>query len=487
MTEIKPDTPHLAFAEQAESYNLVDHFYRGVKTVREQREEYLPKTKGMIDETDKKKASDRYNAFVMRATFPGIFRHTVSSIVGVSSQKPPETVEVPAKWEAVIDCATPEGDDLRGLHNICVRQLAKFGRVGFLTDLRQDDAETPVVVPYYANQIINWRHTVIKGKRKLSLLVLKKTESVAGQDYWEDTQKEVVEVYELHEGVGVVLRRFEHDHGQDSKGWVEVEVDQPKMARQKETQLVEADGQRSTGFRLPEIPFTPATPFGLHINPVDPPFLDLAMKLKDIYITSANYRESLSMYEPTPVFIGYDPIDVEEGKTPKYLGVGRSVYLPQGGDAKMLEYNGPTISNIRQALIDDAQEAERLATQPFERMTSQAESGESKKERARAKTNVIREIHITTGLAITEALRKAARWLGDNEEAVKYDLSDDLDSSPMAPAELREITSSYLSGILTDQDVHSKLKAGGMTNLDFDEWMVLREGGETGGLPDKVT
>lgn len=320
----------------------------------------------------------------------------------------------------------------------------------------------------------------MNGKRQLTLLVIKKQESVEGDNYWADKVRDIVEVYELRRN-GLVLRRFvKSDDKKDE--WVEqTDVKQPRMRKQATGAEAVGDGNGS-GFRLPEIPFTPITPQGLQIDPVDPPFLDLVHKLKDIYIGSANYREAISMYEPTPVFIGLDPIDIEEGKGPKYLGVGHAVYIPQGGDAKMLEYHGDTIKDIRQSLIDDAGEADRLATQPFERMTAQAESGESKKEKAKSKTNVIREIHLNTANGIQEALRKGARWLGEDPEKVIFSVADDLDNQEMNPAELKELISANLAGLIPDFDAYTQLKAGGKTVMTYEEWKAAREGGETGAL-----
>lgn len=479
MTEIKPDTPHPDFSAQSENYELVKDFYKGVGAVRGKGEGHLPKTAGMINEEDQDKAGRRYKAFVMRATFPGIFKHTVSSVVGITTQKEPSEYKVPSSWDALEGCATRDGHGLRGLQSLCVRQLSKMGRVGLMTDLRSDEDQAPVIVPFYSDQIINWRTSVVNGKRQLTLLVIKKQEAVQGDNYWSDNVRDVVEVYDLARS-GLVLRRFVKDG--EKKEWVEqADVKQPRMRRQA-TGAEAVSDKSGDGFRLPEIPFTPITPQGLQIDPVDPPFLDLVHKLKDIYIGSANYREALSMYEPTPVVTGLTQEWIEGGFAPKYMGVGRVWTLPVNSSAEMLEYRGDNIKDIRQALIDDAGEADRLATQPFERVTSQAESGESKKEKAKSKTNVIREIHLNTAAGIQEALRKGARWLGENPDNVVFKVADNLDNQEMDPSELKELINANLSGLIPDFDAYTLLKAGGKTTMTYEEWKAAREGGETGAL-----
>lgn len=479
MTEIKPDTPHPEFSAQSENYELVKDFYKGVGAVRAKGETHLPKTAGMINEDDQRKADRRYKAFVMRATYPGVFRHTVSSVVGITTQKEPSQYEVPASWDSVEQCATRDGIGLRGLQALCVRQVSKMGRIGLMTDLRSDQDQVPVIVPFYSDQIINWRTAVVDGKRQLTMLVIKKQEAVQGDDYWSDKMHDVVEVYELTRA-GLLLRRFVKSD--DKKEWEEQPgVKQPRMRKQATGAEVIKDDSGG-GFRLPEIPFTPITTQGLQIDPADPPFLDLVHKLKDIYIGSANYREALSMYEPTPVVTGLTQEWIQGGFAPKYMGVGRVWTLPVNSKAEMLEYQGRNITDIRQALIDDAGEADRLATQPFERVTSQAESGESKKEKAKSKTNVIREIHLNTANGIQEALRKGARWLGEDPEKVIFAVADDLDNQDMRPDELKELVSANLSGLIPDFDAYTQLKAGGKTTLTYDQWKAAREGGETGAL-----
>lgn len=484
MTGIKPDTPNAGFSAQADNYEMVTDFYRGVGAVRAKGEGYLPKTSGMINAEDQTKAGKRYEAFVARATFPGILRHTVSSIVGVTTSKEPKSFKIPAAWKSIEECVTQQGENLQGFRGSLVGELSKLGRVGIMTDLRSEEDPVPVLTPFYANQIINWRSAVIGGKIMLTLLVIKKQEDVEGGEYWEDTTLDVIEVFSL-EKTGVLKRRFEKKKaatGKDSE-WTEVDVGQPRSKKQATGAETTADIEgRLNGFRLMEIPFTPLNTEGISINPVDPPFLDLTHKLKDIYCGSANYREAMSMYEPTPVVSGMTKEWIDADLAPKYLGVGALWKLPVGAEAKMLEYMGPNIRDIRQALMDDSAEAERLATQPFEKMSAAPESGESKKEKSKAKTNVIREIHLSAGAGIQEALRKGARWTGENEDGVEYTVADDLDNVVMSPAELTALTSSNLAGIMIDEDTHARLKAGGYSNVSFEQWQAAREGGETGAL-----
>lgn len=484
MSEIKPDTAHTEYQAQAAHYEMMRDFYRGVGAVREKGETYLPKTQGMINAEDQKKADARYKAFVSRATYPGVFRHTVSSIVGVTTAKAPQVIDIPASWGDIEECATTEGEPLKALQGRCVRELSKMGRMGLMTDLRSPDEPTPVITPFFAHQIINWRMALDDGKWVLTLLVLRKSEAIEADEYWNDGTLEVVESFELLRG-GVLKRRFEKRpaaNGQSNE-WVEVATAQPRAKTQQTgAEATQDEAGRLNGFRLMEIPFTPLNTNGISIDPVDPPFLDLVNKLRDIYIGSANYRESMSMYEPTPVVTGLTEEWIKAGLAPQYMGVGAIWLLPHGADGKMLEYTGPNISDIRQALMDDTAEAERLATQPFERMTAAPESGEARKERAKVKTNVIREIHLAAGAGVQEALRKAARWTGENDEAVVYKVADDLDQVDMSPAELRELTSSWMAGLVPDMDAHSRLRSGGYTQLDYEKWRSEREGGETGAL-----
>lgn len=483
---IKPDAPHPEFGLQAAHYEMVADFYRGVSAVRDKGTRYLAKTAGMRNASDPHSAEERYKAFVGRATFPGIFRQAVSAIVGVATQKEPQELAIPDEWESLDTLATRDGDGLRGLQARIVREMAIKGRVGVLTDLRSDVDQTPIFVPFMAEQVINWRTALIDGKRQLTLLALKKYEDRPGAEHWDDASVEVVDLYALGRG-GVTLRKFEKRPGRAGDEWVEVPAIQPRSARQAGTEATTDEAGRINGFRLREIPFVIGTPHGIGPEPIDPPFLDLVLKLQDIYAGSANYREAQSMYEPTPVVTGMTAEWIDSGYAPSSMGVGVSWLLPQGADAKMLEYSGPTIANIRQCLMDDAADAAKLAMQPFEQLMQGPESGEAKRQRAKVKANVLREIHLSAAKVIEESLRIGARWTGFNPEEIFFTVADDLDDAEMTPEELRETTAAWLSGSLTDPDLYALLKKGGKTKLTFEEWQAEQEGGSIGSAGSEPT
>lgn len=481
--EIKPDTTHVDYEAQRLNYELVRDFQKGVAAVRSKQETYLPKTPGMIYAPDEMKSTgkinQRYSAYVRRASFPGMLKLTVSSIVGICTNKDLKELKLPPEWKDVEDCATRESDSLKALQAQAVRELSQTGRFGLITDILSSEDTRPVLVPLKSEEIINWRVGVINGKKQLTLVTLLGYEEVEGSEVWEDKKLKTVIEYRLT-GSGVTLRKWIQLQGEKELEWQEVDIAQPLSKRQGiNSQRV--DSERGSGFRLTEIPITIVTPEGLGPEPVDPPFVDLAYKLQDIYQSSANYREALAMYEPTPVFIGYTEDWIEENMTPKYLGAGASVLMPPGGDAKMLEYSGPTIANIRLAIQDDVIEAEKLASQPFEKQTSNIESGESRKEKAKAKANFIREIHQAAADLIEEALRKAARWTSKSENAVIFKVSDQLSDVEMDAASIKELRESWLTGFTTDEDAFNRLRQAGLTvHKSKDEWRDAIDQGETG-------
>lgn len=148
---------------------------------KEKRKVYLPSP----DDSSDTIAVERYDQYIKRAVYTNFTGRTKNALVGAAFRKKPE-LELPSELEYLLDDATGDGLSLEQLAKDELSNLLETGRGFFLVDFPQTDDGLSVeqvqamqlqasIVPYAAESVINWKTTVINGRKYLSLVVLEES------------------------------------------------------------------------------------------------------------------------------------------------------------------------------------------------------------------------------------------------------------------------------------------------------------------------
>ena len=154
--------------------------YSGTDAIHAAGTAYLPRLGGQKDA--------EYDAYQLRAAFFNSVARTTHGLVGSVFRRPFEVKADSGQSPELPTSVTLDGETFGELARQVVEELVIVGRVGVLVDLPKDSTQGTegYCVIYRAEQIINWRTVVEKGKRKLSLVVLREqTETVNANDPYE--------------------------------------------------------------------------------------------------------------------------------------------------------------------------------------------------------------------------------------------------------------------------------------------------------------
>lgn len=277
---------------------------------------------------------ERYKAYVLRANFVNFTGHTKEGMVGMAFRKKPE-LSLPETIEYLESNVNGDGLSFQQLAQDVVGDILETGRYGILVDypfaesgLTQAEVRNLQLrasfKQYLAESIINWRCETIGGVNKLTMAVLAEPTEIQEDEF---SSKEVMyhRVLLLKEGVYVQNLYDDEDN-------------LVVYGEEKEADIIP---RKSDGSTWDEIPFMFMGSENNDKTVDKSPLYDIAEINVAHYRNSADYEESSFMVgQPTPVISGltqsWVEANFEEGV---FLGSRRSIPLPEGGSADLLQAN----------------------------------------------------------------------------------------------------------------------------------------------------
>jgi len=231
-----------------------------------------------------------------------------------------------------------------------------------------------------------------------------------------------------------------------------------KNARGEEEWVIETDGTMD----ISRIPLATAYAERTGFMVSDPPLLDLALENIGHYQVRSDRRNSLHIAGvPIPVTIG-----LREGEA---MPVGSSfgINLPVGGDAKYLEPNGASLSEMREELRDIEQRMAALGLAMLQRDTRAAETAEARRiEKSETDSSLSTAARLLAAAA-TEALSYHAEWL-DLDAGGTCAVNRDFDAQLLDPAMIRELRAMVADGQLSLETLWEMLEKGEILPESFD-------------------
>ena len=453
---------HPSYTKSSPDWNLMADVHEGERTIKEHGPKYLPVTSGQNADgmSSGQPGKAAYDAYVGRAVFPNSVKDAVEAMLGVMHHKPP-VIELPAAMEPMLESVTLFGESLELLLQRINEQQLITGRIGLLLDVADQSpvGTLPYIATYQAGTILNWDDgkVGVPLKQVLNLVILDESENVRIANFeWEFKKKYralILGDVITNESTGIYSTGMFDD---ESAGFNAIELVQPSIG----------------GKTLDEIPFVFINAKDIVPEPDAPPLLGLGRLALTIYRGEADYRQSLFMQgQDTLVVIGAVGGGVE-GETVFRTGANASIELPAGAgnDAKYIGVDSEGLKEQRAALENDYRQASEKSGQLIDSVSREKESGDALKIRVAARTATLNQIVLAGAFGLEQILKKAARWLGQDDSKVKVHPNLDFADDSLDGKTLNEwMTAKALGAPISLRTIHDRMKERELTDLDFEE------------------
>lgn len=277
----------------------------------------------------------RYDQYKIRANFVNFTGHTKDGFLGMVYRKPPE-VELNSAIDYLVDNADGQGLSLLQLLQGVTSDVLEVGRHGLLTDFPPSAGGTQAqtaglkakIVQYDAENIINWRTSIISSHTVLTLVVLVEEVEKVDDDGFSTKIVKWHRALLLKDGI-YVQQLFDEDD--------------KIVAFKDEDEVIQTDivPRKADGSTWDEIPFTFVGSIDNSPTPDKAPLYDMAEINISHYRNSADFEESSFIVgQPTPVLAGLTQAWVDDVmKDGVMLGSRSAILLPESGSASLLQAN----------------------------------------------------------------------------------------------------------------------------------------------------
>lgn len=424
---------------------------RGSVAIKEKRHIYLPvPDPETLDERIGSRTM-RYNQYIRRAVFANFTGRTKNALVGAAFRKKP-MYELPEMLSYLESDATGDGLGIEQMAKDELSNLLETGRSFLLVDFPQAEETLSLedvqrlnirasIIPYTAEQVINWRTDVIAGRKLLTLVVLAEDYRTGNDefDHEMDTQYRV-------------LRLREDGYTQ-------------QIYRDDEPFTDEVYPRRSDGSTWDVIP---AMFIGSKNNDStidDAPLSDIADVNIAHYRNSADYEESCFITGQPTLFITTD-LSAEQfmeiNPDGVKLGARAGHVLGEKGSATLLQ---PDANNLVLEAMK-AKEAQMVAI-GARIITDRGnnETAEGARIRFASENSVLGDIVSNLGAAIEQCIMWCGEFMGAGEE-VEFNLNTEFYDKSVDPQLIMSMVQLMDRQIISDQDIFNRLKAAGIIDGD---------------------
>lgn len=432
------DSKHSEYIANSKQWKKIRDALAGEEQIKAAGELYLPKPSGLTQE--------QYDAYKERAMFFGASRRTVTGLTGAIFRKDPESI-LPTKKERLERNIDLAGTDIAIFSRAVVREVISMARYGVLVDITNDGRG--YMAGYVAEDITNWRTTVINGIEVLSQVILKETVEVPADDGFgsdTETRYRVLELDEQENGQYYYVVRIFEDDG----GWKEVETIEPTMR----------------GKRLEFIPFQFIGVDNLEPDVDQSPINELVDVNISHYRTQADLEHGAHWTAlPTPYVTGYRGGE-EDGDGGMIIG-SQTAWALANADSKvgMLEFTGAGLKALENRADKKEQLMVLLGARLLEDQKKAAETAESKRIQYSGENSILAQIVNTVSMAITQCLAWAIRWEENlnedpDNETVKFQLNNDFFDDQLSPNEIKELVAAWQTGAMSKKTMLWNFKRG---------------------------
>ena len=436
---------------------------KGSVSVKDKRQIYLPVPDTESNDDRVGSESMRYRQYLKRALFTNFTGRTKNALVGAAFRKMP-VLELPTGLDYLLEDATGDGLGLVQMAKDELSNLLETGRTFFLVDYPQAEdglsAEDVTmldlrasIVPYTAEQVINWRTEAVGGRKLLTLCVISEPYKDGGDEFSHDTEIQYR-----------VLRLNEDGYSQ--------QIYRDGVPYSEEVYPKRADG--STWDIIPGM-FVGSKNNDATVD--DAPLSDIADVNIAHYRNSADYEESCFLTGQPTLFIthslsmeqwlDYNPAGIKLGSRAGHV-------LGETGSATLVQADPNNLVLEAMRAKENAMIAigARIVTD-----RGGNETAEGARIRFASENSVLGDIVHNLSQAIQQCLVWCGEFMGVGEVA-EFDINREFYDKSVDPQLLMSMITLLDRQIISDQDIFDRLKAGGIIDADRNLEDIKQELGE---------
>lgn len=420
---------------------------RGSVAVKEKRHTYLPVPDAESNDDAMGAQSVRYRQYLKRSLFTNFTGRTKNALVGAAFRKEPK-IELPPGLEYLIDDASGDGLGVEQLAKDELSNLLETGRSFLLVDYPQADGDLSLediarldlkasVIPYTAEQVINWCTDTMAGRKVLTMVVLAEDYRSGDDEFGHDMEVQYR-----------VLRLREDGYTQ--------QVYRDEMPYSDEIYPRRSDG--STWDRIPGI-FVGSKNNDSTID--DAPLSDIADVNIAHYRNSADYEESCFITGQPTLFITHS-LNADEffEANPEGIKLGsRSGHiLGDSGSATLLQPQANQL--VMEAMRAKEQAMVAIGARIITDRGSN-ETAEGARIRFASENSVLGDIVGNLSAALQQCVRWCAEFMGTPDEVV-IEINREFYDKSVDPQLIMSMVTLMDRQIISDQDIFNRLKAAGI-------------------------
>jgi hypothetical protein len=436
---------------------------KGSVAIKDKKHKYLPVPDNNTMDERKGTETMRYRQYIKRALFTNFTARTKNALLGAAFRKDP-VYELPEGLEYLIDNATGDGLSLTQMAKDELSNLLETGRCGFLVDYPeaqeglsaeevQEYGLAASIVPYTAEQIVNWKTHNMNGRKMVGLIVLAELyqEDEDAFDHEEKTQYRVLR--HRPEGYSQQLYRDGEPYGE------------------------EIFPRKADGSTWDYIPFMFVGSKNNDATIDDSPLADIADVNIAHYRNSADYEESCFITGQPSLFIThslspeqwleYNPMGVK-------LGSREGHVLGESGSATLLQAspNNLVLEAMRAKESAMVMIGARIITD-----RGANETAEGARIRFASENSVLGDLVHNLSEAIEMCIYWCGEFMGVPADDVEFKINDEFYDKSVDPQIIMSMIQLLDRDLIGEADIFDRLKAGGLIDSDRTLDMVKEERG----------
>lgn len=420
---------------------------KGSVAIKDKKHYYLPVPDNNSLDDARGVETVRYKQYLKRAVFTNFTGRTKNALVGAAFRKKP-SYELPEAIEYLLEDATGDGLSLVQLAKDELSNLLETGRSILLVDYPSSNDSLSLeevtsldlranIVPYTAEQCVNWKTEVINGRKQLVLCVL-----AEGYDNGRDEFDHEAETQYR------VLRLREDGYTQ-------------QIYRDEEPVTDEIYPTKADGSRWDEIPLIFVGSKNNDSTIDDAPLADIAEVNVAHYRNSADYEESCFISGQPTLFITHS-LTAEQfeeyNPTGIKLGARAGHVLGETGSATMLQAapNGLVSEAMRAKESQMVAIGARIITD-----RGGNETAEGARIRFASENSVLGDIVNNLSEAIEKCIGWVMEFMGASGD-YEFEINKEFYDKSVDPQMIMSMVTLLDRNLIGDEDIFKRLKSAGL-------------------------
>lgn len=458
------ETYHPSYSKYLPVWQKTRDSVRGSVAIKEKKSQYLPVPDPESNDDRLGVESVRYRQYMKRALFTNFTGRTKNALVGAAFRKEP-TYELPEQLEYLIDDATGDGLGLIQLSKDELSNLLETGRSVLLVDYPQtveglsaEDIQRldlrASIIPYTAEQCINWKTETVRGRKLLTLCVLSETYIEDDDEFGHETKTQYR-----------VLRLRDEGYSQ-------------QLYRDEMPFTEEIFPRKADGSNWDEIPLAFVGSKNNDSTIDDAPLSDIADVNVAHYCNSADYEESCFLTGQPTLFITHSLSPeqwVEYNPRGIKLGSRAGHVLGETGSATLLQAEPNNL--VMEAMRSKEQAMVAIGARIITDRGGN-ETAEGARIRFASENSVLGDIVHNLSQALEACIYWCGEYMGVDAEEAQYEINREFYDKAVDPQIIMSMVTLLDRQILGESDIFDRLKAAGLIEAGRTLEDVKEEAGE---------